>query len=119
MRYELRRRLETISRALAELGERDNALARRLHDGTAVSWLRGEYGEHVCPRRAAALAGERAYGEAEALLARARRKSARAWLCAARWCGRAATVWRPGGASYCDAHRPLGLTAWSYRGVPR
>lgn len=90
MRYELRRRLETISRALAELGERDNAraLARRLHDGTAVSWLRGEYGEHVwieigaslrtlrreagylpLALRAAALAGERAYGEAEALLA--------------------------------------------------
>lgn len=90
MRYELRRKLETITRTLAVLGERDNAraLALRLHDGTAEAWLRGAYGEHVwievgaslralrreaaclpLERRAAALAGERAYGEADALLA--------------------------------------------------
>lgn len=90
MRYELRRRLETIARTLATLGARDNAraLARRIHDGTAVEWLRGEHGEHVWAEiggaleqahrvrgflplelAAAAVDGEHAYGEAEPLLA--------------------------------------------------
>lgn len=46
MRYELRRRLVTVARCLAELGETENAraIARRVHDGTAVEWLRGEHG---------------------------------------------------------------------------
>lgn len=92
MRYETRRRLETIARTLSELGETDNAraLALRLRAGTAVEWLRGgdTYGEHVwaeigavasfaCRYRnhlpaglcVAAAALERAYGEADALLA--------------------------------------------------
>lgn len=49
MRYELRRRLVTVARCLAELGETENAraIARRVHDGTAVEWLRGEHGEHA------------------------------------------------------------------------
>lgn len=92
MRYETRRRLETIARTLAELGEADNAraLALRLRAGTAVEWLRGgdAYGEHVWAEvgavasfaaryrnhlpaalSVAAVALERAYGEADALLA--------------------------------------------------
>ena len=51
MRYELSRRLATIVRTLAELGEADNsrALGRRLAEGfdAAIAWLRGEHGEHV------------------------------------------------------------------------
>lgn len=90
MRYELRRRLVTVARCLAELGETENAraIARRVHDGTAVEWLRGEHGEHVWAEVdgvarfvarfrlalpsmlcGAAVALERAFGEAEALLA--------------------------------------------------
>lgn len=88
MRYELRRRLVTVARCLAELGETENAraIARRVHDGTAVEWLRGEHGEHVWAEVegvarfaarfrlalpsmlcGAAVALERAFGEAEAL----------------------------------------------------
>lgn len=92
MRYETRRRLETIARTLAELGEADNAraLALRLRAGTAVEWLRGgdAYGEHVWAEVGAvatfaaryrhhlpaalsfaAAVLERAYGEVDALLA--------------------------------------------------
>lgn len=90
MRYELRRRFTTIARCLAELGEAENAraIARRVHDGSIVTWLRGEHGEHVWAEVEAvarfasryrlslpsllcgsAVALEHAYGEAEALLA--------------------------------------------------
>mgnify|MGYP001809900713 FL=1 len=92
MRYETRRRLETIARTLSELGETDNAraLSLRLRAGTAVEWLRGgdTYGEHVWAEIGAvatfafryrhhlpavlsfaAAVLERAYAEADALLA--------------------------------------------------
>lgn len=88
MRYELRRRLATVARSLRELGD-DNAraLERRIHDGSAEEWLHGEHGSHVwieagaalgalrriahhlpMPLAAAAVHGERAWGEADALL---------------------------------------------------
>lgn len=90
MRYELRRRLEIVGRALATLGEHDNAaaIARRTHDGTLPDWIQGEHGAAVWSEiegaagvarrfsthlpialRAAAVALERAFREAEALMA--------------------------------------------------
>lgn len=90
MRFDLRRRLEIVARALATLGEAENsrALSRRLTDGSFLDWIEGEHGSHVwaevegaatlarrfapvlpTEHRAAAVALERAFREAEALMA--------------------------------------------------
>lgn len=90
MRYELARRLTILAHALVAIGQRDNAraLARRIADRSAVAWLHTEHGEHVWAEIGAvatfafryrhhlpavlsfaAAVLERAYGEADALLA--------------------------------------------------